>query len=494
MKTSDEKMFHNSVLYIIVSFAQKGISFFLLPVYTYYLTVEDYGLTSIVTIFSSLVSMIFIMALDSAIIRYYYTLREDPKALSRFCSTLMLSVVLFNVSGGLLILTVGKPLINILLEGVPVYPYVLLGIIYVIANSIYSIFQALLNAMQEGKWFAINNMCYFLLQVLLTVLFIVVLKRGAFGVLSANAVTATLFAMMALYQMLRRGMICIAFSLNDLKTGLAYSIPILPHRLSYLLNIFFARVVINLNMSIQFVGLYNVGAQFGNIIDTAMSSANNAYRPWLFRLLVAKGDARKIIPAMTMLLMKGIMVLCLVVGVFAKETVFIMTQASYHSAWVVIPVMAIAFVFRNVFLFYFSACMYNIKTSRLVSIITLLSELLAIVITLFTVNRFGIIAPAIGMLSSKIISCIFAGVLSEKYEPIGLPKNEVVSNILICIITMLIALFFDLICRTPVISIEIIVYKLIIITIGIIFMMGSDMVIVINYCNKVLKSLFKKGR
>lgn len=42
------RILRNSGLYSFVSFLQKGAAFFLLPVYTAYLTPEDYGTLSVI--------------------------------------------------------------------------------------------------------------------------------------------------------------------------------------------------------------------------------------------------------------------------------------------------------------------------------------------------------------------------------------------------------------------------------------------------------------
>ena len=66
------KVLKNSTLYTFTTLLQKGAAFFLLPLYTAYLTPEDYGITSVVTSVSTFMAVLIMMALNGAATRFHY--------------------------------------------------------------------------------------------------------------------------------------------------------------------------------------------------------------------------------------------------------------------------------------------------------------------------------------------------------------------------------------------------------------------------------------
>ena len=66
------RILRNSGLYSFVSFLQKGAAFFLLPVYTAYLTPEDYGTLSVIQALVSFFSIFLLLSLDGAAARFHF--------------------------------------------------------------------------------------------------------------------------------------------------------------------------------------------------------------------------------------------------------------------------------------------------------------------------------------------------------------------------------------------------------------------------------------
>ena len=80
----------NSVIYTFSGLLLKCFSFFLLPLYTAYLTTKDYGITSIANSFISTMSFVVTFSLFSAVMRFYVDLKDSPEKLKRFYGTISL--------------------------------------------------------------------------------------------------------------------------------------------------------------------------------------------------------------------------------------------------------------------------------------------------------------------------------------------------------------------------------------------------------------------
>ena len=80
-QSKNKKFATNLLLMFIVNFLPKVFSFFLTPVYTYYLTTEEYGITDLVINTASLLSPFIAMGMASAVMRFTIENKEDKKPL-----------------------------------------------------------------------------------------------------------------------------------------------------------------------------------------------------------------------------------------------------------------------------------------------------------------------------------------------------------------------------------------------------------------------------
>ncbi|HFR3426728.1 TPA: hypothetical protein ACHU7U_002002, partial [Streptococcus suis] len=96
-KLTTKVVFKNTIIYMVCGVLIRGFSFFLLPLYTSYLTTVDYGITSLVSSFLITGSFLVAASLYSAIFRFYVDLKHDTVRLSRFYGTIILFVLMMSI-------------------------------------------------------------------------------------------------------------------------------------------------------------------------------------------------------------------------------------------------------------------------------------------------------------------------------------------------------------------------------------------------------------
>lgn len=82
MSNSDnnQKLVKNVLLFALSNFVPKVLSFLLVPVYTSYLTTQDYGTSDLIITTASLVVPIFTVSIDNAVIRFTIENKQDKRA------------------------------------------------------------------------------------------------------------------------------------------------------------------------------------------------------------------------------------------------------------------------------------------------------------------------------------------------------------------------------------------------------------------------------
>ena len=177
--SSGSKVLINSLVYSCSGLLLKCFSFFLLPLYTVYLTTEDYGITSVVSSFIATACYLVAFSLFSAIMRFYVELKDDPKKLKRFYGTIVTFVFLSGVVFLVVFTIFRKPLSNLLFLGLDYFPLIFVCLIMLIFNCQHTIFDNILRSQQKAMKCSIASIIYFFVGVTFNIIFVVVFKLGA---------------------------------------------------------------------------------------------------------------------------------------------------------------------------------------------------------------------------------------------------------------------------------------------------------------------------
>lgn len=461
-QSSIKKVLLNSGIYSLTNILQKGIGFLLLPLYTLYLSPEDYGITGIVNSFTTVLTLLFTLSLNGAVQRYYYIYEEDTEKLKEFLGTIILFVILNSVVIGTLIILLQQWIIAPFIDGVAFYPYIFLGVLTVIFNPIYTIFQSLLQTMQRGKAYGKNSLLHFALLVFLNILFIVVFQWGARGQLLSYLFTAIVFGVYSLYNLHKNDIIKLAFNFGYLKQALVYSVPLLPHNLASTIAAFLSQLILNNQVSTASAGLFNIATQFMMIIDIFQMSVNNAYIPWFYGEMNQGKKAHKNIVNFANMISKGYLLVSVFMSFVIKEVIQIFLPIDYLPVWTLIPIMVVAYQFKSIYLFYVNTLFYNTKSTKYIFIGSVSGSFINILVSALLTSKLGLITPAFATLAQWMVTAAIVIVLSRVIEPVNFNLRRMLFLVLQMIFVLVIGHIFDFRNPTGDLSIINIFYKIIV--------------------------------
>lgn len=407
----------NSFYYTFSSFLVKAFGFFLLPLYTAYLTPGDYGITNLIHSFLSVATFLVSFSLYAAIPRFYVEYKEDQeKVKSLFGSiiifTFIIGLVFFGVS-----LFLSKVIVRFLFTGIPFYPYVLIALITLLFQSLHTIHENILKAIQKGKFLASLSVIVFLLQTGITIVFVVVLELGPVGVLLSQAIISFIYSIFMVFDLRKRNLLSFSFNWKILKRALSYSIPIIPHNLSTSVASFVSKIFINNSASLASVGLYGIAMQFGSLIDLFQTSVNKAFTPWFFNVLY-EGKGKSDIDQMEFvkILLSLYSIIYLGIGLFSQEVILLMTHSRYALAWKVVPILVVAFSVKSIYYFYVNILFYHQEAARKIFYASLSGSFLDISLAAILIPRFGMYGAALSFLIAKICIVVIVVILCRQYN------------------------------------------------------------------------------
>lgn len=492
---SKKKVFENSFLYTFSKLLVKGISFLLLPIYTMYLTPEDYGITNLAASFTQVATFIIAMSLHVAIIRFYAELKEDKMRLKRFYGTIITFISISGLVFFIVSMLFKNFIVDLFFDGIPFFPYILLTIVTLTFYTLHTIHGRIIESMQQGKKLTIINLIVFGLQVSINIYLIVVLELGALGILLGSFVVNLGYVIYMMIDLKRRDLIVFCVDLELLKESLSYSIPLMPHHLSTSIATFASRVFINKSITLATVGLYSVAWQFGGLIDIVQSSVHRAFTPWFYNLMNVRNEKNiNEIKEFSYILITLYSLMYVIIGLFSQEIIILMTTSKYIMAWTAIPILVMAFSVKSIYYFYVSVLFYYKKASKKIFIATLIGSFADIFLAFILVPILGMYGSAISFLLAKIIVVVIVVKMSIGYDNIGYKLFDMIKIILSSFVFMVVGLYFSYTKFLLVFSWYNLGYKILVLIIYILYIYIKNKSLINEYIKLIILKLQESNR
>jgi len=401
------KVIQNSTLYSVASFLQKGIGFFLIPLYTAFLTPDDYGVLNLLTSIMGFLSILFMFSLHGAASRFHYSVSNTHEQKTLW-GTIIIMVIGNSIVLTVVCIVLHRWLIDPFTEGVPFWRFTIISLLCVLLNPLYLLYQQWLQITEQGRRYTINMLLNWLTVTTLNILTVAVFKWGVLGMLVSTLVVNLIFFVYSLFAFAPK--VDFSFDKGIARQSLSYSAPLIPHSVSGYLSVMADRILLNKFASLDQLGLYGVASQFGTILSTITSSINQAFTPWFFR------EASKDSFDNTKMnyFMEGSVAVCsliaLVLVLFSPEAIRIMTSTGYHQAWQPIIFISFGFVLNGIY-FFFSQPLFFFKP-QFVIIVSITQLIINLCLNIILIPKYGYMGAGGAFIFSQLASTIVSLYLS----------------------------------------------------------------------------------
>ena len=397
-----------SGVYSLASLLNSAIPFLLLPILTHYLNPEEYGIISMFGLLQSIVGVFSGLSIYGAVQREYFHLNGNEYKeyvgnciVILFLSTVLVTILIYLFSGFIEeISSIKKDLFWIIIL-ISFYQFVIL--------SLTSIYRAKMEAIK----FSIFQIGLTIINVGLSILFVVALKLGYLGRIYAQLIAYILIGTLALIILIKNYSI-IKINYEYIKRALSFGIPLIPHALGGFFITMTGRLIISHELGLEQAGLYALGTQLGSIIGILADSFNKAYSPWLYEKL-NKNDNRtkRKIVKFTYLYFILIIVASVILGLSSPFVINIIAGKQYHNAYNVVMWIALGNAFNGMYFMVTNYIFYAYKT-HILAIITIITGIINIFLTFFMVKYMKLVGAALSFMIVNAISFILTWYLSSR--------------------------------------------------------------------------------
>ncbi|HPF83765.1 MAG TPA: oligosaccharide flippase family protein, partial [Bacilli bacterium] len=242
-----QELLKNTVIIFISKFCTQFLSFFLLPLYTAFLSTKEYGTYDLIVTYLSLLAPIITIQLENSMFRFLIDVRDNDSEKQKIISIIFKIVLSIIVILSLLAFVVFN-FISI--------KYIDLIVLNMIACIFINLLLQVSRGLGKNKVFAIASSICGITTLVLNIVFVLVFKMKVDGLLIsmliANLISSIyLFIRLKLYRYLN-------FNVKDKKLAkelVKYSLPLIPNNISWWIINVSDRTIISLILGIAANGI-----------------------------------------------------------------------------------------------------------------------------------------------------------------------------------------------------------------------------------------------
>jgi len=392
----------------------KIIGFFLIPIYTMYLSPEDYGVLELCASFSVFLVIFMRLGVPGSVNRFYFDYEDDEDKLRDYITTvhriLLISSGILGVITGVIFYFYSESI----LPGVLFVPYIVLVLINSSLSANSDLQKRLIQSKEQSSYMAKINVANVFLGIILAILFVVVFEMGVLGLFLSQLATTVLFFFQAQYYL--RNYINGKFTPSMLRDSLKYGLGLLPHHAFAAAAPLLSKGILNYKESTAALGIFSIALRFVQPLDILYGMFSKAFSPVYFSLRKEGNDES--IKTIYQMVVLGASAIFSIVYILLPSLIPIMTPERFHQAADLVPILAIGFLGQVFYLLFISEIFYNKKT-KYISLISGVGMLINLGVTFLFIDILGIYAitwaNSLGFIAWAIGAFIYSGREFIKY-------------------------------------------------------------------------------
>jgi O-antigen/teichoic acid export membrane protein len=410
-------LFRDSAIYGIGTSLQKFLMILLMPLYTAFLTPADYGIVGMVNVTSQFIYVFINLGMDVAMSRFYFDDQDEERRRQVVGTTFLTWTVYPALLLGVLIAFM--PQLSHALMGPGEYSlYFDIGMVNIFFTNWITLPYMLMRLQHRPYIFTVFTVSRVLIQVGTTVVLVVVLQWGIYGVLIGTLVSSLIMNLAAIPTYWRK--ISLRIDPALLKSMLGMAIPaLMTGAIFFVLKLSDRWIIMR---SPQWgkteVGLYTAAFQLSQPVYLVMTAFNMAWPQWHYSRLSNPEEHKRLVARSGTYFITLCTFLLVAMGVFMPLLIRVLLHSqAYWSIGPTTMVLTLANVLYSLYYVLWVGC--NVaKKNRRVPIITAVASGANIGLNLLLIPKYGMIAAAWTTVLGFAILAGLVYVLSRRYYPI----------------------------------------------------------------------------
>jgi len=416
----------NTIIIAIASLGSKVIGFILAPLYSYYMTISQYGVMDIIITTVGLLLPLVTFNIYEATFRFTTGNKSDENQ--------VLTLSLLATIVGLILSTIALPII---MHFTKMGEIVLLTYLLIFVESINFVLKQFARGLGKVEEFAWNGIIASFITLGFSLILMVLLHMGLEGylitiIISYFLTNIYLFIRLKLWKCL----IIKKINWNILREMLRYSVPLMPiTSMWWIINVS-DRYVIGIMLGTAYNGIYAVASKLPSLLSVFEDVFYQAWQMSAIKEASADGENEfysLIFNNYIIILTIGFTLLLVIV----RPMVIYLFSNDYYDAWRYVPLLLVATVFHA--LSGFLGVFYTVKKKPKGALISVIVGAgVNIALNIILIPLIGLMGAAVATIVAYIIVTIYRFIDTKKFVTIALKEKYIVLMTFICLLQLVI--------------------------------------------------------
>ncbi|WP_149706255.1 lipopolysaccharide biosynthesis protein [Campylobacter concisus] len=399
------ELLSNSLIYIIGNIMTKGLSIVLLPIYTKYITAEDYGLFDLIFIASNIVNILLTFEISIAIARFYQSSSDIDRR--EYVSTAFIFILFTYTCFLTFALFFSKELTLLIFNGNN-FEYFSLACFVIFTNGIFYFIQGIL------KWEIkpLHNIITSVVNALcIAIIAIPLLLCGfeLFSLLIAQILANATSIILAFYY--SRNNYSMLFNFCKFKELIKFSYPFVFSSISIFIANSIDRVAIGNLLGLKELGIYSIAYRFASVVSLVMVGFQWAIMPLVSKYYNDQKTKKDISIIFSFFSVCAIFIVCASI-LFSNDVLFIFVNNDFYESAKFVPWLVMVMFFSTMYVF-FPGIFLSQKTVY-TFIITLIAAVLNTSLNYTLIPYYGLYGSVFSTLLSSFLGAYLYGFISIK--------------------------------------------------------------------------------
>lgn len=429
--------FRDSITYLIPSVISRGLSLFLVPLYTLVLIPSDYGVLDLLLAFGSFINLIVGFEVSQGVARYYpeSANREDKilYASSAFWFTVMcystFLILSLSLSASMSTWMLGSRKYEIVFK---------LGMVYLWLNGLFYLIQNQFKWELRSKEYAWVSLIVSIGTAGFSVWLVYLLRWGLMGTLYGMIIGTSAGCLYGIWKL--RDSFRFRFHKAHLQRMLQFSIPLVPAGLAAFVSTYIDRVMIKQYLSLTEVGLYGVAFRLASIISLVMIGFQGALTPLIYTY-----HREEKTPAQLAIIFRFFIMVSLTaflgMSLFAKEIIMLITSPQYYDSYKIVKYLVPSILLLSMYIF--APGIGIAKKNKYILWISISGAILNTFLNIILIPFLGTTGAAFATLIASLISFVLYMTISQKLYYVPHQWKKLISCTGLAILLVVLGIYFN---------------------------------------------------
>ena len=410
LETKRKQLFKNTGILAIGTILSRILTFFLIPLYTIYLTTEDYGYVDLLQTIAYLLLPIISLELYCAVFRFIIEEKNKLNIDKIICTAFAINAI------SLILMLIVLFIISFFVS----HSNTIVFFLYFVSLLVFTNLQFIIRGYGNNKFFSFISFFNTIVSLILNLIFIVILKYKALYILVAIIISNIISIIIIII----KNPILHVFKKSNISTiyakkMLLYSLPLIPNEVSWWVVNTSDRIIISKVLSLASNGIYAVANKIPLVYTTIFGVFNTAWVESVSRG-INDSNSNEFISDMYIKCFKLFSCICLGIICGMSLTFNFFIDIDYSKSYYHILILTIA-IFFNSLSSLIGSILTGYKRTASIGKTTIMGAIINLTINIAFIKIIGLYAASISTLISYVVIFIIRTIEVNKIQKLKYP-------------------------------------------------------------------------